>query len=187
MRLWIFSIGRFFGGIPAKVWYILGALAALWLIISFHNKAVETAFNDGNEAGIDATTFAFETAQMKADALQREKNEKKRLEQETITKDLVNEHTKERAAIIARYDAVRVRLEAERAALRASRPGNTASIPGATGGADATTEADELSASVPLSYLVNAELNTEQLMALQEWVSKQMAAWPVGDDIEGEK
>lgn len=178
MPLWIFSIGRFLKGIPNQVWLFLAGLAALWLIINFHNNAVDRAFDKGNTAGIDTTTAAFEKAQAEADAIQIAKIEKLKDVQETITEDLVNEHEAETSSIIARYNAVRVRLAAETAAKRSAGIGIAAPVSDPAEETDGTTEANELSATVPISYLEAAELQTSQLIKLQEWIKQQQAAWP---------
>lgn len=178
MPLFLLGIGRFLKGIPVQVWYILAALAAIWLALNFHNNAVQTAFDDGNTHGVDATTAAFEKAQAKADALQIAKIEKLKDVQETITEDLVNEHQVERDSIVARYNAVRVRLAAETAAKRSPGISIASPVPDTAEGTDEATGANELLASVPLSYLEAAELQTSQLVKLQEWIKQQQAAWP---------
>jgi hypothetical protein len=160
--------------LPRAVWIVLAAVAIIFLGVRWHNHRVDVALQRADNEGFNRAKRQFEKAQQAAAELQRKKIERIEKAQDKISHERSADYEKDRADIRRRADLVRVRQQA-RADQGRSSGGTVPGVPDAAGEPDGAAFADTVLTPDQITSLEQAELNTAQLIALQQWIRDQQA------------
>lgn len=167
----------FLRGIPWQVWVAVLAIGAVWWGFNAHGAAVKAAHTAAYNQGYDAATAGFEAAQAEIDEAQRVKVEALEKEIDLNNRKITHDYLAQRNAIAARADALRLRGPAETAGHNQGSSGDMSGLSDAAGGADAATGCYGIPFSDLVGSLEQAELNTAQLVALQQSINDTAASW----------
>lgn len=132
--------------------------------------SIQTIYKSGVTHGRVEARAEFAEAQAEADAAQYQFNEELDAALDHSSREIEDAYQTRRDAIADRANALRVRAEGPRNS-GGSVDQSVSDFPAATCVIDAAAEGDGLSRPDTITALEQADLNTEQLLALQEWVA----------------
>ena len=167
----------FLRGVPWQVYAAILLALAVWWGVSAHSDAVSALKVAEYNRGVKDATDAFNKDQAKIDAAQRSKVAASEKKIDLNNREIVHDYLTNRDTIGARADALRVRRREKVAGANPTGTGDVPFVPDAACLSYAAAEGSGLSFEDTVTSLMEADLNTTQLIALQKSINDAAAVW----------